>query len=151
MSRYYDTQEEYDANKEGHNDQQRHRINYEHDRHSDEPEAIAYWQGRQDEETKMRIEEEERQMEADREQREFERQMREEETRQNEEDSDQQSVSDFDALMEHEQHDMESQDEDLKSHYHGLPDDTQSEDDERPITEQDLFNDILRNEREDNE
>jgi len=135
MSRFYDTQEEYDANKEGHNDQQRHRINYEHDRHSDDPEAIAYWQGRQDEERKMRIEEEERQMEADREQREFERQMQMEANarERDEEDSDQQVVSDFDELLEREQNDMESQD------------------DERPRNEENLFRDIQRDEREDND
>ena len=149
MSRYYDTDEERDANKEGHVDQQRHRTSYDHDKYSDNPEDIAYWQGRNDEERKMRIEEEERQMEADREQREFERQMREEESRQNEEDADQQSVSDFDALMEREHRDMESQDDDLKTYYRGLPDNTQSEDDERPCTEEDLFRDILRDEWED--
>jgi hypothetical protein len=129
MSRFYDTQEEYDANKEGHSDQQRHRINYEHDKYSDDPEAVAYWQGRQDEERKQRIEEEERQMEQDREQREFERQMREEEIRSREqqaedEDIDEQTVSDYDAM--------------------------ESQDDERPCTEEDLFRDILRDEREDN-
>lgn len=141
MGRYYDTQEEYDANKEGHNDQQRHRINYEHDKYSDEPEDIAYWQGRQDEERKMRIEEEERQMEEDRQQREFERQLQEERERAEYEEylqieaenADQQSVSDFDALMEREENDMQSQD------------------DERPYTEEELFNDILKDEREENE
>jgi hypothetical protein len=136
MSRRYFSYEEEEADKQGHNDVQHHRKDFDHDKYSDNLEDIAYWQGRQDEERKMRIEEEERQMEADREQREFERQMREEEIRsreqqQEDEDSDQQSVSDFDALMEREHHDMESQD------------------DERPCSEEDLFRDILRDERED--
>jgi hypothetical protein len=152
MSRYYDTDEEQEADKLGHKDAQRNRKDYDHDKYSDEPNDVAYWQGRKDEERKIQIEEEERQMEIDREQREFERQKREEANqREREEDSDQQSVSDFDALMENERHDMESQDEDLANHYRGLPDDTQSEDDERPYSEEDLFRDILRDEREDNE
>ena len=135
MSRYYETDEELEANKEGHRDVQHNRRNYEHDRYSDEPEDIAYWQGRHDEERKQRIEEEERQMEADREQREFERQKQAEanQRERDEEDSDQQTVGDFDALMEREQRDMESQD------------------DERPSNEEDLFRDILRDEREDND
>lgn len=150
MSRYYETDEEQEANKLGHTDQQRGRRDYDHDKYSDEPSDVAYWQGRKDEEAKQRIEEEERQIEEDRQQQEFERQKREEESRQDEEDSDQQTVTDFDALMEREQHDMESQDDDLRIHYRGLQD-SQSEDDEVPYTEEGLFNDILRNERENDE
>lgn len=55
-----------------------------------------------------------------------------EEQRQEEEDADQQAADNFDALMEREQHDMESQDEDLKSHYRELPDDIQTEDEKHP-------------------
>jgi hypothetical protein len=159
MSRYYETDEEQEANKLGHKDAQHNRRDYDHDKYSDEPEDLAYWQGRKDEEAKIRIEEEERQIEEDerqieedRQEREFERQMQEEANQREheeyqlqkmEEDSDQQTVSDFDVMV--------SQDDDSKSHYHGLPDDTQSEDDERPITEQELFNDILRDERNENE
>lgn len=125
MSRFYETEEEYDANKQGHRDVQHNRRDYDHDRYSDEPQDIAYWQGRQDEERKQRIEEEERLMEEDRLQREFEREMRQRERQAEDEDIDAQTISDFDAM--------------------------ESQDDERPCTEEDLFRDILRDEREDNE
>jgi hypothetical protein len=158
MRRIYETDEEQEANKQGHKDAQNNRRNYDHDKYSDEPEDIAYWQGRKDEETKLRIEEEERQMEADRQQQEFERQKREEETRQNEEDSDHQTVDDFDALMKNERHDMESQDDEgaiVTAYYRGIPEemwnDSQSRDDEVPYTEEQLFNDIIRDEREEND
>ena len=138
MSRYYETDEEQEANKKGHSDAQHNRRDYDHDKYSDEPEDLAYWQGRKDEEAKMRIEEEERQMEIDREQREFERQKQQEEDHEVEEEElqqleIQQEEQEFEKLMEGEENDMESQD------------------DERPITEEDLFRDIQRDEREDND
>ena len=138
MNRYYETDEEQDADKQGHKDAQFNRRNYNHDKYSDEPEDIAYWNGRKDEEAKIRIAEEERQMEEDRQQREFERQKQQEEEREVEEEElqqleVQQEVQEFEQLTENEENDMQSQD------------------DERPITEEDLFNDILRDEREDND
>ena len=74
MSRYYETDEEYDADKKGHKDVQHNRRDYDHDKYSDEPEDIAYWNGIKDEERKQRIENEERQMEADREERDHQKQ-----------------------------------------------------------------------------
>jgi hypothetical protein len=138
MNRYYETDEEQEANKKGHKDVQNNRRDYDHDNYSDEPEDVAYWHGRKDEESLQRIREEERQIEADREQREFERQKQQEEEHQVEEEELQQleirqEEQEFEGLMENEENDMQSQD------------------DERPITEEGLFNDILRDEREDND
>ena len=138
MSRYYETDEEQEADKQGHSDARNNRKDYDNHDYFNEPTDIAYTQGRKDEEAKMRIEEEERQMEIDREQREFERQKQQEELHDVEEEElqqlqIQQEEQEFEGLMEHEQHDMESQDDEL------------------PITEEDLFRDILRDEREDND
>ena len=133
MSRYYDTEEEQEANKQGHSDARNNRRDYDNHEYFNEPTDIAYTQGRKDEEAKMRIEEEDRLMEEDRLQREFERQKQQEEEHQVEQLEIREEEQEFEQLMEGEQHDMESQD------------------DERPCTEEDLFRDILRGEREDND
>jgi len=123
MHRSYFTWEEEDANKQGHQDEQRHRTNYDHDKYSDKPEDIAYFEGRKDEERQERIREEERQMqEAD--EREQQRQMSEQREREEE---------DFAEMMELERLEYQEYLESQRS----------------PTTEEELFNKIINDERED--
>ena len=82
MSRHYYTWEENEAYKEGRKDEERHRRSFDHDKYSDNPDDLAYFQGRRDEETRQRIEEEERMMREEQErleqEREYERKRQEE-------------------------------------------------------------------------
>ena len=132
MNRSYFTWEEQEADKQGHEDERRHRSDYEHDKNALDGVDRAYWDGRKDEARNQRIEEEERQMEADREQREFERRKQEEEDRDRAEDD----------YLRQEREDFENR---------MMREDMESQDDEYPITEEDLFREIEEDERNDNE
>jgi hypothetical protein len=56
MSRIYPTWQEEEANKAGHDDERRNIANYDHDKFSDNPEDIAYWEGRNEEKDEIEIE-----------------------------------------------------------------------------------------------
>jgi len=100
MSRSYFTYEENEAYREGRRDEERHRHNFGHDRHSDDAADQAYFQGRKDEEK------EERAREEDREQQEaYEREVmrrREEERIREEEEYNQYLQAQIDQQMEDE-------------------------------------------------
>jgi hypothetical protein len=85
MYRSYYSWEEDEANKQGHDDERRHRSDYEHDKYAYDGIDRAYWDGRDDEARAERQREEERmrEEEQERERREIERcEMQEEEERQ---------------------------------------------------------------------
>lgn len=56
MSRTYFTWQEEEANKAGHSDERRNQADYDHDKYSDNPEDIAYWEGRNDEKDDIEVE-----------------------------------------------------------------------------------------------
>ena len=144
MSKTYFSYEESEAHQQGHDDQKYHRSNYDHERYSDDVVDIAYWEGRKDEQREQEREANEREQERLQEEQAI---MMEEENRfhedqqarayeeyqeylYNEANPDLETVNDFDALMEREMYDAQCQD------------------DEIGITERDLFNDIINEERE---
>jgi hypothetical protein len=135
MYRSYFSYEEEEANKQGHIDEQRHRTDYDHDKYSDNPVDIAYWEGRKDEERQERIREEERLMQEDAE-REQHRRLIEQQDREEQQ---------FAELME-----LERQAELEKEYEEALRLNKIESPVETPITEQELFHQILNDEREEN-
>jgi hypothetical protein len=119
MRRSYFSWEEDEAYKQGKKDESNHRGDYVHDKFAYDGEDRAYWDGREDEKRAERIREEERQMEEEQLRQEEERQQRQERLRQEE---------------ERQRRLYEDSDE-------------QIQDDERPSTEEDLFNQIQNDEQ----
>ena len=147
-NRSYFTWEEQEAYKQGKQDESHHRTDFDHDRFAYDGEDRAYWDGRKDEQDEE--ERQERQRQEEQQQQEAEEELRYERDRQeerqyqemiadmqeqerlafekglHEEDSDRQTIRDYDAMN-----------------------DTQSQDDETPSSERDLFRQIIDDERND--
>ena len=132
MYKSYFSCEEEEAHKQGHENQRYHRTDYEHDKYSDNPEDLAYFDGIKEERQVQEREAGERELEMLREQQEYESRMIEQEIQDSEEQlagaQQEYEVEEFSQLMENEA--------------------SESQDDEFPITERELFNDILNDERE---
>jgi hypothetical protein len=133
MSRSYFSWEESEAYKEGRNDEERHRTNYNYEKYSDEPKDRAYFDGRKDQEREdERREEETREL---REQEEREERRREEQRMQEEQE--------FDAQMTAQMEDDYRYDEMMARQ--NEPDYPEPPS-EMPTTEEELFHDIQKNE-----
>lgn len=145
MSRNYFSWEEEEAYKQGKRDEEYRHTDFDHDRFAYDGVDRAYYDGRKDEKDEEDRQESQRREEEQ--QREAEEELRLERDRQEEqeyldmladaerqeierisEDADRQVVSDFDALMR---------------------EDMQSQDDETPCSEEDLFRQIIDDERND--
>ena len=125
--RSYFSWEEQEANKQGHQDESRHRSDYEHDRYAYDGVDRAYWDGRKDEQEAERQREYERQEEQERERQERDRYDRQE--RQRKEERQYQEQLDYEREME----DRRVREEEYPN--------------EISITEQELFMKIQEDER----
>jgi hypothetical protein len=151
MSRHYFSWEEDEANKLGHQDERNHRSDYTHSKYAYDGEDRAYWDGREDEAKEEKRREEEREEEERQEREEQERHQRRieaqrEQERQQEEDYQRQRYEDDMRERDAEQRREEESWKELERECA-----TEEYLNEVPSTEQELFNQILEDERSDQE
>jgi hypothetical protein len=147
---HYFSWEEDEANKLGHDDEKHHRSDYTHSKYAYDGEDRAYWDGREEEAREERRREEEREDEERQEREDHERYLRNLRNAQE---------AEREREYEGQHYERDIEEEDLREYENQYINDAEEEEYNRvmdeiaetPSTEQELFNQILEDERSDQE
>lgn len=102
MYRSYYSWEEQEANKQGHQDESKHCLDYEHDKYAYDGVDRTYWDGREDEKKAERQREEQRQEEEEQERQERDREEQRQEHMRREEERQREEREDYDRQIQEE-------------------------------------------------